>query len=301
MVGANSKPEAPRVLCKSADMLGECPLWDHRSGQLLWIDILRGLVHSWSPANGARDVLQVDALIGSVALMGDADLMLATSKGLLRWSASSHEILLLTDPNADKAVRFNDGRVDAAGRFWVGTMALDPARYAEPLGVLYRFDLDCGFRQMEAGLTISNGLDWSPDGRTFYLTDTMRRAIYAYDFDLEAGTIANRRTFVSTKESDGYPDGLAVDHQGHVWSAGFGGNGICHYDASGRFIEKIAVPVSCPTAIAFGGTDYSTAFVTTSQHVLEPSHDESDAGSLLAIAIATRGRPAAVFGTPAAR
>ena len=286
----------PQVLCRPDDILGEGPLWDHRRGCLLWIDIVRGRVHSWSHQEGMRDLVQVDALIGSIALVGDADLLLATSRGLLRWTAATAKLELLGNPIANLPVRFNDGRVDAAGRFWVGTMALDDARCAEPLGALYRVDPDGTVVQMEAGLTIANGLDWSPDGRTFYLTDTMRRQIYAYDFDCARGTIAKRRTLVNVDERHGYPDGLLVDRTGALWSAAITGSAIRQYGADGRLIGTVALPVSCPTAIALGGADGTTAFITTSQHLLKPGHGEGAAGSLLSMPWSASGRPAAIFG-----
>jgi sugar lactone lactonase YvrE len=285
----------PRVLCRPGDVLGEGPIWDHRAGQLLWIDILAGRVYSWSSAAGASEVLRVDALLGAVALAGESDLLLATSKGLMRWHRESGKTEILANPIANKPVRFNDGRVDASGRFWVGTMALDPERYGEPLGELYRYDPDGSLHRMEEGLTIANGLDWSVDGRTFYLTDTMRRKIYAYDFDLAAGTISNRRTFVETAEPNGYPDGLVVDSEDQVWSAGFGGSGIFRYEPSGKLADAVPLSVSCPTAIAFGGAGYSTAFITTSKHALEVGHGERDAGELFVADLRASGRPAAVF------
>jgi sugar lactone lactonase YvrE len=284
------------ALCRVDDQLGEGPLWDHRAHRLLWIDILRGVVHSWSPTEGASDLLRVDALIGSIALAPEDDLLLATSQGLMRWHEGSDEIQSLDNPNEGQPVRFNDGRVDAAGRFWVGTMALDPARYAEPLGMLYRFDPDGSLHQMDEGLTISNGLDWSPDGRTFYLTDTMRRLIYAYDFDERAGTIHRRRLFVSLEEAEGFPDGLVVDREGCVWSACLTGSCIKRYAPDGRLMKQVVLPVSCPTSLTFGGPDFSEAFITTSRHLLDVGHRETDAGSLLTVSLCVRGRPAAVFG-----
>lgn len=285
------------VICRADDQLGESPLWDHRAGRLLWVDILRGLVHSWSPQEGARELLRVDALVGAVALMGDSNLLLATTGGLLTWSSSTGAVELFGNPLLSADVRFNDGRVDVAGRFWVGTMARDPARYSEPLGALYRVDPDGRAQQMEHGLTISNGLDWSADGRTLYLTDTMRQVIYAYDFDAHAGTIANRRVFVSTAESSGYPDGLVVDSCGDVWSAHFAGSCLCRYDTQGRLIQRLGVDVSCPTAIAFGDRGLGTAFVTTSSHTLTAAEREPNAGSLLRLSLQRTGRPAFVFGS----
>jgi len=288
------------VLCRTDDVLGEGPLWDHRSNSLLWIDIFRGRVHRWSEGEGARVILEMDALIGAVALAGAADLLLATSKGLLRWQARSREVLLLANPIQGRPVRFNDGRVDPLGRFWVGTMSLDPAHYDDPWGELYRYDPDGTIHRMEEGLTISNGLDWSPDGKTFYLTDTMRRVIYAYDFAPRSGTISNRRTLIQTVEEDGYPDGLVVDREGTLWSVGFGASVICRYDDRGRHLERLTMPVSCPTSLTFGGCHFSTAFITTSKHLLPVNHSEALAGGLLSLELRAQGRPVVIFGAPPA-
>jgi sugar lactone lactonase YvrE len=253
-------------------------------------------VHAWSANTGLHTSVQIEGLVGSIALAGKADLLVATSKGLFHRCASSGEMCLLANPNEGKPVRFNDGRVDPLGRFWLGTMALDPARYSEPLGELYRFDPDGRIQRMEEGLTISNGLDWSPDGQTLYLTDTLRRAIYAYDFDLRAGTIRNRRTLIRVEQAHGVPDGLTVDSRGHLWSACFGGSGICHYSPEGRLLEKVTLPVSCPTALTFGGADLSIAFITTSRHILASDQTELDAGSLWTATLNNRGQRASVFG-----
>lgn len=284
------------VAAECGDVLGEGPLWDARSGRLLWIDILRGIVHAWSAPGRVAEVLRVDALLGSIALCGKSDLLLATSRGLMLWRAESGAVQPWANPIANKPVRFNDGRVDSRGRFWVGTMALDESRYGEPLGELYRVDRTGHVTLMEQGLTIANGLDWSPDDRTMYLTDTMRRAIYAYDFDAYAGTIRNRRTLVEATEDRGYPDGLVVDAAGNIWSAGFAGGGIFQYDCRGTLLRKIQMPVSCPTALTFGSPGRTRAFVTSSRHALAEGHTEARAGALFTVDLATRGRPAAVFG-----
>jgi sugar lactone lactonase YvrE len=283
------------VLCQTDDALGEGPLWDHRTESLLWLDILRGRVHCWSVSTGLKDILQIDALIGSIALAGRFDLLLATSEGLFRRDGLSGETRLLANPIAGKPLSFNDGRVDALGRFWVGTMAINAAHYGNPWGALYRYDPDGSLYRMEEGLTISNGLDWSPDNKTLYLTDTMRLAIYAYDFDLESGTIANRRIFARTAESGSYPDGLVVDCEGYVWSAGFGGSVISRYDAAGRCVQHVGTPVSCPTSLSFGGANFATAYITTARHVLSRGHTEQGAGALFTMELGAIGRAANVF------
>jgi sugar lactone lactonase YvrE len=293
---APSPPSPARVLWRSSDQLGEGPLWDHRLARWLWVDILRGIVHSLTPSGIYTELMHADLLIASIALLGEEDLLLATSQGLLKWSASSARTTVLSNPVAGLPVRFNDGRVDAAGRFWVGTMSLDPAHYAQPLGALYRVDINGTTRQMESGLTISNGLDWSPDGCTMYLTDTMRSVIYAYDFKVDSGDIGNRRVFATTPREHGFPDGLVVDSEGDVWSACFGGSCIRRYDAAGHLIETIGVPVSCPTAVAFGGENHCTPFLTTSQHTLGHAHGETGAGCVFTLDLRRHAPAAEVFG-----
>lgn len=287
-------PKIAQAVCHTSDQLAEAPLWDHRAERLLWIDIQRGRVQSWSEDASVCEVMQADALIGSIALAGDADLLLATSKGFMRWEAASGRTRVLSNPIAGEPVLFNSGRVDAAGRFWVTTMPNDAERRTEPLGALCRLDPDGSFHRVAEGLVSGNGMDWSPDGRTLYLADTPCRLIYAYDFDVVTGTIRNRRVLATTAEEHGFPAGLAVEEAGCIWSAAFAGEGLCRFDASGRLIEKIDLPMSCPTGIAFGGAGYSTAFITTS-HV--PGLDQDAAtGALLQLALPTCGRPSAVFG-----
>lgn len=152
------------VIADCGDLLGEGPLWDHRKGQLLWIDILRGIVHTWSRPGQMAELLRVDALIGSIALYGKSDLLLATSKGLMLWRGEFGRIDQWLNPIAKKPVRFNDGRVDARGRFWIGTMALDEKRYGEPLGELCRVDRSGEVRRMEQGLTIATASTGRPTG-----------------------------------------------------------------------------------------------------------------------------------------
>lgn len=283
------------ALCAERATLGEGPVWDHRHGRLLWVDIEQGRVHCWSHAEGHSLLAERDALIGMVALAGRDDLLLATSEGLLRRDGATGDVTMLGDPLRGAPVRFNDGKIDPAGRLWVGTMALDPARHAEPLGSLWRYDPTHGFECVLEGLTISNGLGWSRDGHTFYLTDTMRREIRVYNFDSVASEIIDLRATWRTDPAHGYPDGLAVDADGFVWSAGFGAGVLCRYHPAGERVQVLELPVSCPTALAFGGPNLATVFCTSSTHLLAPGHGESLGGAVLRFDTTARGVRANIF------
>jgi sugar lactone lactonase YvrE len=170
---------------------------------------------------------------------------------------------VLAAPIAEGApLRLNDGRCDAAGRFWVGSLALDSTPDA---GALHRLDPDGSARVMQAGLHVPNGLGFSPDGARLYLADSARRRVDVFDFDLARGSIANRRAFVALAEGEGVPDGLAVDSAGAVWIALWDGWRVARYTPDGRLDRVIHLPVPRPTSCCFGGDDLATLYVTSAR------------------------------------
>ncbi|MCA0422032.1 MAG: SMP-30/gluconolactonase/LRE family protein, partial [Proteobacteria bacterium] len=190
--------------------------------------------------------------------------------------------------------RFNDGKCDASGRLWAGTMGLDASRKS---GAIYRIDADLTWQRMDAPFTVANGLDWSPDGRTFYFTDSATGIIHAYDFDVRSGAIANRRIFARIDPADGRPDGLAVDAEGCLWSALWDGWAVRRFDPSGRVMSDLRLPVPRPTSVAFGGGGYRTLFITSARIRL-PARILADApfsGSLFAADVGVAGWPAGQF------
>ena len=158
----------------------------------------------------------------------------------------------LADPEAgNRPVRFNDGSADRQGRFWAGsTYADDQSR---PEGSLYRLDRDGSLHTMAGGLACSNGLGWSPDSKTMYVTAQFAYELLAFDFDPATGEIANRRLFAKVPEAGGLPDGLTVDAEGCVWSAQWGGWCITRYDPDGRVERVLTLPIPNPTSCCFGG------------------------------------------------
>jgi sugar lactone lactonase YvrE len=194
------------------DLLGESPRWHPNENRLYWVDIEAGTIHSQSAKEKTPITHMVNLKIGCLAFESTGSLLLATSKGIQRWNADRSVLTLLADPEAGKAdARFNDGLVDAVGRFWAGTMTENDAS-----STLYCLEADLHLRSMVTGVTISNGIGWNTENNLMYFTDTMKRIIWQYDFDLETGTLANQRTYLEFT-GEGVPDGLAVDTDGNLW------------------------------------------------------------------------------------
>jgi sugar lactone lactonase YvrE len=236
--------------------------------------------------------------------MRDGGLLLARRDGLWRFEPSTGREQRLADAPYDPALeRFNDGKCDPQGRFWVGTIyePRDPA-----LAAFYRFGAD-GLVRVAGNITVGNGLGWSPDGRTLYYSDTKAHAIYASDFDPATGTAGERRVFASfpLKQADqdlntygGRPDGAAVDSEGCYWSALFEGQRLLRLSPSGKVLQELRLPVRCATMPCFGGADLKTLFITTSREKRPPAELEAQplAGRVLTLRVNVAGLPAQRFG-----
>lgn len=240
--------------------LGECPLWNADLQQLFWVDIFNHRVHQFDPATGQDRYFDVGDLVGAIALAGQDRLLIALRDRLAFLNTQTGEVTTLYQiefPHPSDT-RLNDGKCDSQGRFWVGSIS-DIAGQA----ALYRYDLDGSLHVMETELTISNGLGWSPDGETFYLTDSALHKIYAYDFEAETGTIRDRRILIDLSDEVAEPDGLAIDQQGNIWSALWNGWCIACFNPEGQEISRIKVSVQRPTCVAFGGADLTDLYITS--------------------------------------
>lgn len=278
-----------------AEFLAEGPFWDATAQRLIWVDILAPAVLSGDPATSVRSTVSLPELVGVAVPRAKGGLLLATESGIRFMDPVSGHLTTLAAPEADKpGNRFNDGKCDARGRFWVGSLAIDttPGR-----GALWRIDPDGASTKMDEGFHISNGMGWSPDNKTFYFTDSASREIYAYDFDLERGTIANRRVFARLQEGEGTPDGLSVDSAGHVWVAYWDGWCITRFDPAGQVERVINLPVPRPTSCTFGGPELDTLFITTARIRLSAQQlaDAPLSGSVLSYKTGVRGLPGHAF------
>jgi sugar lactone lactonase YvrE/DNA-binding IclR family transcriptional regulator len=249
--------------------LGEAPLWVDREERLYWVDILHPAVHRFDPQTGRNESCAVDKLVSAVFPAADGSLLVASQDGIERFDFSKGAFETFAEPEADIADnRLNDGKVDATGAIWVGSMRLDASR---PTGGLYRIAPDGAVERKETGITVANGLDWSPDGGTFYFVDTVPGHIYAYDCKLKSGTIAYRRVFATIPMEEGRPDGIAVDAEGFLWCAIWDGWRVNRYRPDGRLDKAIDLPVPRPTSVAFGGPDLSTLYITSARTRLPAS------------------------------
>ena len=274
------------------NQLGEGPLWNIKEGALYWVDIEGECFFRYFPNTEKLESFQVGQPVGCLAFRHDGNLQMAVREGIGFWDWETQTVNIVTNPEADRiGARFNDGRVDRRGRFWAGTMGEDNQ------SKLYRLDPDGSSQTMETGITISNGIGWSPDDRTMYYTDTPLRVIYAYDFDLERGEIKNRREFVKVPLTEGFPDGLTVDSEGFVWSAQWDGWRVTRYDPDGEVERVISLPAQRPTSCAFGGPDLNQLYITSAWTGLKDieRQEQPFAGDLFRVITEVKGQPENIF------
>jgi len=280
--------------------LGEGPRLDPRTGEVLWVDILAGRLHRCRLTGGqlhTEAVIDVGRHLGAVAPVEAAGSgwLVAAGQGFAR-VAGDGTVTVLAEPEAGGApprTRMNDGACDPQGRFWAGSMAYDETPGA---GTLYRMDRDGTVSAVVTGVTISNGLGWSPDGATMYYADTGAATLDAFDFDPERGDLDRRRTLVRF-EGDGVGDGLCVDDEGCVWVAMWGGAQVRRYGPDGRLLTIVPMPVSQPTACCFAGPDRTTLVVTSARDGLAPEAlaAQPDAGRVFVVDAGVGGPPATPF------
>jgi sugar lactone lactonase YvrE len=283
---------ATAVVVSPGALLGEGPVWDGAREEVVWVDVDRGLVHRYSPATGRDVALEVGQEVGCAVPRAAGGLMLALRDGFAVLEPGATEPRIVAPIEADRpASRMNDGAVDGRGRFWAGTMSL--AGHTRTAS-LYRLDPDLRVTRMLSGLSISNGLGWSPGGGRLYHVDTPRRRVEVFEFDLDAGTIGRRCAPIDVAPEHGKPDGLAVDAEGGIWVALWGGGAVQRYTPDGVLDERLELPVSQVTSCCFGDRDLITLYVTSAAR--GQGADESLAGALFAFRPGVAGLPSPPFG-----
>lgn len=282
------------VAIPGSDFLAEGPYWSVPDQKLHWVDILAPSMITGDPTTGSRAATPMPELVGCVVPKKSGGFLMATESGIK--AIENGTITTIVEPETDKpGNRFNDGKCDRAGRFWAGSLAINTA---PDQGALWRLDPDGSVHKMGSGFHISNGLGWSPDDKVFYFTDSGRKVIYAYDFDLASGSIENRRTFAALPEGTGTPDGLTVDSEGFVWSVQWDGWCISRYDPEGKVERVITLPVPRPTSCTFGGPDLDILYVTTARIRLSAQQlaEAPLSGSILAVDVGIKGLADPMFG-----
>ncbi len=279
---------------ESRARLGEGPVWDSTQNLLYWIDIHNHRVHQFNPVTRKDLFFDVGDVVGAIATAGADRLIMALRHHLAFLNIQTGEVNRILEIEGDLPDnRFNDGKCDSQGRFWFGSMC----SLEKPQASLYRYDNDGSLHVIETGLTISNGLGWSPDQKTFYLTDSPQQKIYAYDFNLVTGNITNRRIFVDLTHEPFYPDGLTIDSEGHIWSAMWDGWCVIRFNPNGEEILRIKLPVQLPTSCTFGGEDLQTLYITTASVGLSQAEIEKSfySGDLFALQTDVTGLPINTF------
>lgn len=268
--------------------VAEGPVWDVKAGQLVWVDIPRGEIHRFDPTEGTDQVTQVGQPVGALALRARGGLLLAVRDGFAE--LADGKLTIIAEVESDRPEnRMNDGKVDPAGRFWAGTMALDSAPGA---GTLYRLDADSTVNTVLTGLTISNGIDWSPDGTTMYFIDSTPGTVTAYAYDQHTGAISDPRTVLEILPDDGMPDGMTVDSEGCLWVAIWGGSAVRRYAPDGTQLTSVELPATQVTSCAFGGAELRDLYITTASVGLSAAEraGQPHAGALFCVRTEVGGR-----------
>ncbi len=267
---------------------GEGPVWSERWGGLRWVDMLAGDVLSLA-ADGAIDRRHVSGVAAAIRPRRRGGAVIGVERGFALEDADG-TLTHLGELWTDNHVRMNEGGCDPDGRFYCGSMAYDQRPGAASL---YRLDPDLAVRVVLEGVTVSNGLEWSPDGSRAYYNDTPTYRISVFDYDSEAG-LTGRRPFVDLSPEAKRPDGLTVDEQGGVWVALSNGGAVRRYTPDGVLDDVVDVPARKVTAVTFGGPQLDQLFITTSREGLEPGADPL-AGSLFRAVVGVRGLPVREF------
>lgn len=253
----------PEVVAADDNLCGEGPIWDTGRKCLWWTDLSSRLLYQLAPSTGAKKVVGLNWMVSGIAIDESDSLVLAGPAGLHLWNGDTgHRELLIQ--HEGETLSFNDLVTDPKGRIYAGTLYLAPNGIdVERRGKLYLIDPSGITRVVDDGLEISNGLSFSPDNRILYHADTALRRIYMYEVQPDTGDLLNKRQFVQIPDTEGVPDGITVDAEGHVWCAHWFGAKVVRYDPDGRVERSIALPVAQVSSLAFGGKSLSDLYITT--------------------------------------
>lgn len=275
---------------------GESPMWVPEEDALYWVDCEGDTLFRMDTASGKYQSFAAELPVTAICRRARGGWIAATKKGLAFWDATSNRFEFVVDPEQGHADhRCNDAAVDRQGRLWVGT--LNQRDLFAPTGSLWRLDPDLTLHKMDSGFAVPNGIAFSPDDRTMYVTDMFHGKIVAYDFDVATGSIAARRDFAVVPQDAGFPDGLIVDAQGYLWSAHWGGWRVTRYTPDGRIDRELRLGVANVTCMAFGGAQLDQLYITTAWAFLseEDRKQQPQAGDVFRATPGVSGLPEPPF------
>ena len=270
--------------------IGEAPLWVPEEERLYWVDTEASRIFSYRPADGDRESFVVPLPVTAILRRRGGGWVLVTKKGLAFWDQVSGTCELIADPTADNnETCFNDGAVDRQGRIVAGTMNF--VHHIQPDGRVYGMDPSLRLRELDSGLSVANGIGFSLDGKTMYVSEQFANRILAYDYDAQSGRPSNRRVFAQVPPADGLPDGIVVDTEDHIWNGRWGGSTIARYRPDGVLERRWALPVETGTCLAFGGANMDELYITTAWYGLDQAGRKAQpyAGDLFVIRPGVQG------------
>eukprot|EP01098_Paradermamoeba_levis_P001582 TRINITY_DN11857_c0_g1_i1.p1 TRINITY_DN11857_c0_g1~~TRINITY_DN11857_c0_g1_i1.p1 ORF type:complete len:297 (+),score=80.89 TRINITY_DN11857_c0_g1_i1:102-992(+) len=264
-----SSTSTPEVVCDLRCPLGEGALWDHRKQVLYWVDILSSKVFEFNPKTNENKGCDVGSYVGTVVTRNKNpnQIIVATRSvgvAVLDLESSSPSLSPLVHPNQRSENRYNDGKCDPQGRFWVGTMHVDPN--IRDQGSLFCISPNLSVSEALSGVSISNGIVWSSDSKKMFYIDTPTGVVFSFDFLPETGEISNKQIAVKIPEGTGHPDGMAIDEEGMIWVAHWAGSRVCRYDpTNGKLLFTVSLPVSQVTSCAWGGEKFDELYITSAR------------------------------------
>lgn len=283
-------------------VIGEGPLWEESEQTLLFVDIFGKKIHRWNSATNQIASLDTGAPVGFAVAARGGGYVAGVGRSFASVDWSTGAVTSLTTVDNDKPrTRFNDGKVDPHGRLFAGTMGPEesPGQFIRKLGSLYSLDSELKVERHLDQVDISNGLDWSSDGKFFFYVDSLKYTVDVFDYDISNGRIDNRRVLYQLQPEEGLPDGLTLDSDGRVWLACFNGGRVLHIDSTtGALLRTLSLPVSKTTSCCFGGPDYSDLFVTSASLDLSPAELSAQplAGATFRVSgLGVKGRPPVEF------
>ncbi|KAL4656864.1 regucalcin [Arapaima gigas] len=258
---------------KERNKVGESPVWEEREGTLLFVDIFGSRVSRWNPLTNTTQSLSTEMFVGAVVPRRSGGYIIAEGTHFASVDWDKQAITPITQIEQDKdTVRFNDGKVDPAGRFFAGTMGLEskPAELERKQGALFTLNADHTVMKHFDQVDLSNGLDWSLDHQTFYYIDSLSYKVEAFDYDIVTGSVCNRRVVYSLEKDEGIPDGMCIDAEGRLWVACYNGGRVLRIDPqTGIRMQTVRLPVDKITSCCFGGQDFSDLYVTTASYGMD--------------------------------
>ncbi len=295
----NHENTTARLLFDVKAVLGEGAIWNHKTDKLYWIDIEKGILFIYNPANRETMQYPFNKKIGTVVPTLEGNALVALQDGIYELNLTTGKVEFLDNPIENTPdIRFNDGKCDPAGRFWVGTMALNMRKDGASL---YRYGTDGVLKKMLDSVTISNGIVWTSDHKTMYYIDTPTQQVKRFRYDEQTGEIYPDGVAVTIPKNMGSPDGMTIDEEDMLWIAHWGGYGVYRWNPqTGKLLQKIAVPAKNVTSCAFGGEKLDYLYITTASSGNTPEELEKypASGGLFIVKPGVKGVKAYFYGNP---